>query len=352
MTHTPEPHWHTAVSAVPQSTWAAAPSRMATSQRGDGCVRCGTPLGIARFAGRQICAQCKPFVKNSIANFGNAARGLLFQTGPVGPQWDSLIARLQHDRIPLEQAFAAIRPAAVQFLERFVAFAFADGSVSQDEVAQFRLLASRLLLPQQVAEPMLARLERGVVLSTVRAGHLPQMQAQGVHLDLDETCHVDLPCEYVRVLKASIVHVPGRLLVSSKKFRFLGFDTGWELTWKKIMSVNQMAGDAIHVQAVQAKGTGTYRVADPEYVALVVETATKIDRRQILGPPGTRDSRRIAQDVKATVWQRDRGSCVECGSSSCLEYDHVIPLSRGGATSVNNLQLLCRGCNLRKGARL
>jgi 5-methylcytosine-specific restriction endonuclease McrA len=35
-----------------------------------------------------------------------------------------------------------------------------------------------------------------------------------------------------------------------------------------------------------------------------------------------------------------------------LEQFHVIPWSRGGATSVGNLQLLCRRCNLAKGARV
>ncbi|WP_324198746.1 HNH endonuclease [Nocardia amamiensis] len=35
-----------------------------------------------------------------------------------------------------------------------------------------------------------------------------------------------------------------------------------------------------------------------------------------------------------------------------LEFDHIIPLSRGGATSVANLQILCRRRNLEKGARI
>ena len=60
----------------------------------------------------------------------------------------------------------------------------------------------------------------------------------------------------------------------------------------------------------------------------------------------------IPQEVKLTVWQRDGGSCVECGSQKDLEFDHVIPLAMGGSNTERNLQLLCADCNRRKGATL
>lgn len=60
----------------------------------------------------------------------------------------------------------------------------------------------------------------------------------------------------------------------------------------------------------------------------------------------------IPQDVRVTVWQRDGGRCVECGSNEELEFDHIIPLAMGGANTLRNLQLLCRPCNRRKGASL
>ncbi len=31
-----------------------------------------------------------------------------------------------------------------------------------------------------------------------------------------------------------------------------------------------------------------------------------------------------------------------------MEYDHIFPLSKGGKTILNNLQLLCRNCNRKK----
>ena len=40
--------------------------------------------------------------------------------------------------------------------------------------------------------------------------------------------------------------------------------------------------------------------------------------------------------------------CTMCGSTRDLVADHVIPLSRGGTSTPDNLQVLCRTCNTRK----
>jgi hypothetical protein len=56
----------------------------------------------------------------------------------------------------------------------------------------------------------------------------------------------------------------------------------------------------------------------------------------------------IPESIRSEVWRRDSGSCVQCGSKQNLQFDHIIPVSRGGATSVVNLQLLCQPCNGKK----
>lgn len=63
-------------------------------------------------------------------------------------------------------------------------------------------------------------------------------------------------------------------------------------------------------------------------------------------------SRYIPPSVKLAVWQRDQGKCVQCGSNEKLEYDHIIPVSKGGSSTERNIQLLCEKCNREKSARI
>ncbi len=60
----------------------------------------------------------------------------------------------------------------------------------------------------------------------------------------------------------------------------------------------------------------------------------------------------IPTDVKQLVWNRDRGACRTCGSNTELQFDHIIPVSAGGSSTEDNLQILCGPCNRRKGAAI
>lgn len=58
----------------------------------------------------------------------------------------------------------------------------------------------------------------------------------------------------------------------------------------------------------------------------------------------------IPEDVKQFVWKRDGGQCRQCRSNTELQFDHIIPASMGGASTPENIQVLCGPCNRRKGA--
>lgn len=55
---------------------------------------------------------------------------------------------------------------------------------------------------------------------------------------------------------------------------------------------------------------------------------------------------------RKNVMKRDSFRCMYCGSTSDLTIDHVVPKSRGGKTSWENLVTACSGCNNRKDDKL
>ncbi len=61
---------------------------------------------------------------------------------------------------------------------------------------------------------------------------------------------------------------------------------------------------------------------------------------------------RIPEHTRIEVWRRDGGKCARCGSRERLEYDHIVPISRGGSNTARNIELLCEACNRSKGANV
>jgi 5-methylcytosine-specific restriction endonuclease McrA len=53
--------------------------------------------------------------------------------------------------------------------------------------------------------------------------------------------------------------------------------------------------------------------------------------------------------TRFNVFLRDRFVCQYCGDRDDLTFDHLVPRSRGGHTTWNNVVAACSPCNLRKG---
>lgn len=75
-------------------------------------------------------------------------------------------------------------------------------------------------------------------------------------------------------------------------------------------------------------------------------------KRKFSGENRETTRERIPADVQIYVWRRDEGKCVQCGSQERLEYDHIIPVIKGGSNTERNIQLLCEACNRKKGDRI
>ena len=56
-------------------------------------------------------------------------------------------------------------------------------------------------------------------------------------------------------------------------------------------------------------------------------------------------------DFYNALVERDGEYCQHCGTVNDLSIDHVLAIANGGQNELPNMQLLCRSCNSRKGAR-
>lgn len=55
------------------------------------------------------------------------------------------------------------------------------------------------------------------------------------------------------------------------------------------------------------------------------------------------------KNISQKVFERDAYTCFYCGQvGGVLEVDHVIPFSKGGADTMDNLVTACRKCNRQK----
>ncbi|WP_280475083.1 TerD family protein [Nocardia asiatica] len=314
------------------------------------CDRCGNPLRRKLFGGLAPCQRCAQEIEEYLTHWHTRAWRVLTAHGPRGPEWAALWASLRYQRIDADAGRTALREAGQSYVERLVTFAFADAEVRHAEVELFEQAVTELALGGPLIEDLRRRMHRGHTLYRLRTGDLPVVRTPGLHLDPEETVHLDLPATHVRQLARGPRLTEGRLIGSNKKLRFVGAETGIEMPWSRVVSVHTEQG-AVVIAATSARGGATFAVDDPDYVSAALEGALRVAKRLVL-TPGQRDTRSIPQEVKAQVWQRDGGRCVECGDGHYLEFDHIIPLSRGGATSAANLQILCRACNRAKGARI
>lgn len=80
------------------------------------------------------------------------------------------------------------------------------------------------------------------------------------------------------------------------------------------------------------------------------ELERKVERLKALAEREQNFERNYPTDaVLAYVLKRDNEQCVICNSKEKLQFDHILPKSRGGNDEPENLRVLCRTCNLRRG---
>jgi hypothetical protein len=319
------------------------------------CSRCSKEFGIigSLFSFNKqtgLCGNCEHQIKQALNRFRQAFIHFC-SDGVLSPKkWEQLRGYTIQDNLDWTEALKFVRGDALNFLERTLSFATADGIITEEEERYFHELRRYLMIPPEIARPLTERLNYLKTISGIRQGNLPVINSS-IHLESDEGCHLETQAVYHKINARSVRLVDGRFVVTSKKIHFLSSTGGWTILYKNVMRV-QTSPRGVYLELSIKSGNGHYDVTDPLKTEAVIDALTRITKRQLLAPQADPESRHIPQDVKTAVWQRDQGKCVQCGSNSYLEFDHIIPFSKGGASTAGNVQLLCRKCNLGKGNRI
>lgn len=312
------------------------------------CARCGDKARLTKY-----CGQCAATMSALRSQYEAAVRQI-FATATAPPESEWLALEQWRATVSLDdtdaQTIAA--PYIYGWLTHYVDAAV-RGVVREEQVTGFRRACGYLRVPATFAQPLDVKLYREFLFDRIRDGAMPRASAAGLHLPTDEICYLNVPAQRWRYLQSGARAASGQLVLTNRKLRFSSYERGGELPLSKIMSALDLNPNTLTLETTSGSLSGDYTVSDAEWVATVIDTALKIDRRTLL-PNRTASGARtpIPQQIKAEVWQRDGGRCVECGATEYLEYDHVIPRSRGGADTARNLQILCRRCNLKKSDRI
>jgi 5-methylcytosine-specific restriction endonuclease McrA len=96
-----------------------------------------------------------------------------------------------------------------------------------------------------------------------------------------------------------------------------------------------------------------YPIVDYFYVT---ELKNKSDLDRYIGTEEKRTQMRkeynaMSRQLFVDVVIRDGPLCKKCGSTQYLTVDHIRPIFQDGNNELSNLQILCKSCNSRKGAR-
>lgn len=238
-------------------------------------------------------------------------------------------------RIIQEQSVALYREAFTSVVQ--------DGVVTPQEEAFLRWLQGEASLSNEAIMPFLERLAEVKRLAEYRAGRLPSIRTRKL-LEGGEICHWDGPCHFAYQTRTKQCEAAGELVVTSKRVLFNSPTKNISYAPWKIIDI-RLYRQAMEIKVDASQGTGRYFVDGADELEAILVGLARKGKYLVTENYASSATRHIPGDVKREVYARDGGRCVQCGSDSYLEFDHIIPHAKGGANTVKNVQLLCRGCN-------
>jgi hypothetical protein len=268
--------------------------------------------------------------------------------GAITPSAKQDLSRLKTALLIRDQAAQDyIGDESAKLYRRLFAFVAQDGEVTAEEEATLDWLQHEARVPDHEVREAKKRIQDIRRFAGYRAGRLPVVQTSLI-LESGDVCHWHGDCEYHYKTPSQQPKVaPGTLILTGKKIILNSHVKSMTFSPSRVLDIRRHSG-GVALDVEGRNGTGLYRLGDPDEFEAVLTGLVRKHKYLAVESSSTAASRHIPRAVKTEVWSRDKGQCVNCGAAEYLEYDHIIPHSKGGASTVDNVQLLCRRCNLEK----
>jgi uncharacterized tellurite resistance protein B-like protein len=225
-----------------------------------------------------------------------------------------------------------------------------DGELTSQEELRLHNLQKQLGLSNEIVAEYLSELAQCKKLSEYRQGALPSVATRRF-LESGEICHWFGECTFAWETSKGSKNVCGELMITSQRVIFTSQERSFEFSPTKIVDIEAYT-NGLKVMASSTKGVGNYLTADARKLEAILVGIVRKHKYLLSENFSCSRSRHIPDCVKREVWFRDGGKCVRCAADQYLEFDHVIPHTKGGANTVNNIQILCRRCNGIKSDRI
>lgn len=280
--------------------------------------------------------------------FAEMMQGQVFS----GVQWEKLVQTAAAMGLTSHDLHQAIWPQAEHYVEHVLADAKADEAISPQERKVLQWLASTFNLSPAFRDYVNREVQVVDAFTAIRRGHLPTVPVSDVALRAGEVAHHHARGVYAHVRQtrggSRVDEHEGMVTLTDYRMLFSGATKSLEVNHRRVVSLLPFEG-GVEVRS-SGKGSGFYHLggSDTRMATAIYQVAVGKANQTVVQQGAATSTRHIPRDVRQRVWQRYGGRCAECASDQYLEYDHIVPVAKGGSNSDANVQLLCRGCNGRK----
>ena len=297
------------------------------------------------------------FFRNQFREDGEAfIRSLFLRVWEDGrmdeSEWKTIQSTVKRLGLQDSEFRDAICAPAQQLVEHFLTDFKSDDEISDEEEQFLEWMLTNLISDHDFTRYVRAEVAHVKALANIRNGRLPSIKAiDGVALKAGELTHYHSPAKFTyfrrRGGESVAENVQGIAVITDYRLLFVSTEQSLQLVHSGILAFHRIS-QSIELQT-SGRGAGVYQfLENPEFGVEIWVAAIGKANQVLIEPQIKKDARKISRDVRQRVWQKYGGRCAECNSNQYLEFDHIIPVARGGGNAENNIQLLCRKCNSRK----